>query len=355
MRPSSMSSTSSRTTTSPVVLAALALIATSLAAGRDARAASKRVSHPKWPAEKRCASIFELVVGETEAGAKALGVRDTELVLERLRKQTKRWDEVCKAQPEGVLGCMETADNALLSLGSCGIHNGRKSLSDRVFLPMLASVYVPWHSHAAGAKVADAATAAKVRATVAGTWMREDAWANKTLQIAADGAVTYTEIRTPKGKPAEAPKVQQGKLVVQGPYMADVVMPNGRRFNWAMLRDGERLFTSNQTGTGAYAIAPGKGDTFFATNGQYVIGKGLLTEVPRCFLYGPRFEPLPAHCEWQGRGDDKRLVLTREAYSSLESGNKMGEYKMRFAVLHGALVPDSWRAAKSSDAWVRQP
>ncbi|MCB9738600.1 MAG: hypothetical protein H6747_04970 [Deltaproteobacteria bacterium] len=336
-------------------LAALTLCVGVLLVATTAHAASKRAAQPKWPAEKRCAAIFDRVAADTEAGAKKLGVRDTKPVLDRLRKQTKRWDEVCKTQPEAVLGCMETADNALNAIGSCGIHIGRKSFSDRVFLPMLASVYVPWHSHAAGAAEADRATAEKVRAAVVGSWKRQDAWAQKTLAIAADGAVTYTEIRTPKGKPASEPKVQQGKLVVQGPYMADVVMPNGMRFNWAMFRDGDRLFTSNQTGTGAYAITPGSGETLFASNGQYVIGKGLLTEVPRCFLYGPRFEPLPAHCEWQGRGDDKRLVLTREAYMSLESGSKMGEYKMRFAVVQGALVPDSWRSPKSNDAWIKQP
>ncbi len=338
----------------PLQAAALAaaLLAPALAsAGRPA----KREAHPKWPTEKRCAALLDQLTADTRAGAEKLGVKDATAAAERFRKGVQRWDEVCKALPEPALACLEAADDTVLAMGRCGVHEGRKSFKERVFLPMVASEFVDWHTHARQAPKADAATTAKVLAAVAWRWSQKDSWAEKTLTIAPDGTVTYREVRTPKGKRPGELKEQTGTLEVQGAYRVDVVMRNGTRFNWSMLRDGERLLTSNQTGTGAYAVTPGGGETRFAVNGQYVLGKGLLTEVPRCFLYGPRFEALPAHCEWQGRGDAKRLVLTRDGYVSPESGTKMPAYPMRFGLLQGALVPDSWLSPKASDAWTRVP
>lgn len=334
------------------IWAGLVVAATAAATPTSADAAGRK-AHDDWPAAKRCAAILDQVVADTEAGAKALGVADPKAAGERFRKTIKRWDEVCAALPPTALRCLETAEPTLGAIGRCGVHEGRKSFADRAWFPMLASELVPWHSHARGAKPVAAAEAAKVIAELVGTWERSDAWAQKSLTIAADGRVTYVEVRTPKGKPPEPAKTQTGKLEVQGPFAVDVVMDNRTRFNWSMLRDGDALLTSNQTATGAYPISPGMAETRFGWNGHFVLGKGLLTEVPRCFLYGPRFEVLDGHCGWEGRGADKRLVLTREPLVSIESGSKSGAYKVSFAVLRGALVPADWANGKG-DRWLRK-
>ncbi len=319
------------------------------AAARPAAAPGfPRIAHPDWTVENRCASLAKMLRFDTVSAATTLGVPDPEAVGVAFDRGVQRWSEVCTTLPAEALGCLETADHVVAAIGRCGVHEGRKGFADRVFLPMLASEFVPWHSHSKSAGPASAEVTARVGAALVGVWQRKDSWATKVLTVAKDGSVRYDETRT---TPGAKTTTQLGKLDVRGPFRAEVLLDSKTRFAWATFVHQGKLFTSNQTATGAYPIAA-SGETRLGSNGQFLLIDKLRSDAPACRMWGPRFDPMLVRCAWVKDGEQRLLEVVREASVSVESGSKMGAYPSRFGLVGDVVVPAQWLTGQG-DAWER--